>query len=61
MLRGLRGGPAPLRVVAHRIGRRAGQDEVRAQPVGDVVGKAVEHAERVLQPVPARYLEHDRS
>jgi hypothetical protein len=28
-----------FRVVAHRVGRRAGQDQVRVQPAGDVAGE----------------------
>jgi hypothetical protein len=49
-----------LGVVAHRGGRRAGQDQVGAQPVGDVADESLEDAQGILERVPARYLQHDR-
>jgi Enoyl-(Acyl carrier protein) reductase len=39
---------------------RPGQHQVGAEPVGDVVGNALQHPQRILQPVPARHLDHDR-
>jgi enoyl-ACP reductase-like protein len=39
---------------------RPGQHQVGAEPVGEVVGNALQHPQRILQPVPARHLDHDR-
>jgi hypothetical protein len=38
----------------------AGVEEVRARGVGDVLGEALDHAQRILEGVPARDLEDER-
>ena len=49
-----------FRIVGHGAHRRARIHEVRVSPGRDVLDEALDDAERILQPVPARDLEHHR-
>ena len=48
-----------LGIVGDVLDRRARVDQVGAGLVAGVLGEAADHSLRVLQPVPARHLQHD--
>ena len=48
-----------LRVVGDRLGRRPGEHEMRVDVRRDVIDEAGDHAERILEPIPAGDLNHD--
>ena len=49
-----------FRIVGHGANRRPGIHEVSVSPGRDVLDEALDDAERILQPVPARNLQHHR-